>query len=83
VQLFERKLKYILCKGVNWIQLAPEKSKTGPCNHTDEPSSSTKGGQFFGLLNDYQLMGVVQSDKSNTLLHVVQELPRGLALFSK
>ena len=63
MQLFERKLKDILCEGVDWIQLAPEKSKTGPCDHADEPSSSTNDGQFFGLLNDYQLMHVVQSDK--------------------
>jgi len=51
-----------LCDGVDWIQLAPEELKTGPCDHADEHSCSIKGGQFFGFLNDYQLMHVVQSD---------------------
>jgi len=32
---------------VDWIQLVPEESMTGHCDHADEPSVSTKGGQFF------------------------------------
>ena len=51
-----------MCDGVEWIQLAPEESKKGLCDHADEPSGSTKGGKFFWFLKDYQLMQVVQSD---------------------
>ena len=62
MQLFERKLTRYSVEGVDWIHLAPEESKTGPCDQADEPSGSTKGGQFFVLLNGYHLMHIVQSD---------------------
>jgi hypothetical protein len=33
-----------------------QEAVSGSCEHGNEPSGSTKGGEFLGYLSDYQLL---------------------------
>jgi hypothetical protein len=42
----------IVC-GFMWLRVD---SRVGPCQHTNKPSGSTKGGGFLDQLIDYQIL---------------------------
>jgi len=48
--------KQIGWKGVDWIQLAQDKTSLGYYEHSNEPSGSIKGGTFLDHLSNYQLL---------------------------
>jgi len=50
-------LQEMSCEGVEWIDLAQDRTSGEICEQGNEPSGCTKCGGFLELLRNYQILG--------------------------